>query len=537
MMFKNFPILTKSLLALALLVNATGSLSQTLPGRNNQDASSQDKQRLERFEKQTDDLRALLKIPGMSAVIIKDQKVLWAQGFGFADLENRTPATPDTLYHIASLTKTFAATLIMQLVEQGKLSLDEPMSHYSSDFKDDSVKIKHLLSHTSEGTPGERYQYSGNRYDYLTAVIEKKMGKPFRVVMVETFLDPLGMSSSVPAHDIVDEADKWVASLGKENLARYRQNLSRLAQPYTLYGDREIIHVPYPPKDIGAAAGLLSTVLDMAKYDAAIDRHLFLKKETQEKAWTAFTSNSGQRLPHGLSWFVTDYHGIKLVWHYGHWGTGFSATYLKVPEKNVSLVLLTNSEALSDHQFQVGDDIIDDGESIINNVFACNFLRLFVFEDVQGRHLPDPHWTQDIQKFSSEVRRLGKQSQGYAYDCERNSQTAMARWTENRRKNARRSVRVDPEILEAYVGQYQAEWAPDRILTVSREGDRLFVNIPRDSRSELFAESKSKFFLKIRPLQMRFIKNKGQVTKIEIVEYGETVYAKRILPNKMPSNS
>ncbi|HKV13056.1 MAG TPA: serine hydrolase [Thermoanaerobaculia bacterium] len=494
MTFKNFTIL-----ALALLVNAPGSVSQT-PDRNNQDTSSQ--QRLERFEKQTDELRTLLKIPGMSAVILKDQKVLWAKGFGFADLENRIPATPDTLYHIASLTKTFAATLILQLVEQGKLSLEEPMSHYSSDFKDDSVKIKHLLSHTSEGTPGERYQYSGNRYDYLTAVIEKKMGKPFRVVMVETFLDPLGMSGSVPAHDVVEEADKWVPSLGKENLDRYRENLSRLAQPYTLY-DREIIHVPYPPKDIGAAAGLLSTVLDMAKYDAAIDRHAFLKKETQEKAWTNFVSNRGQRLPHGLGWFVTEYHGTKLIWHYGHWGTGFSATYLKVPERNLSLVLLSNSEALSDHQFQVDKSVIKNGEEIISNVFACNFLRLFVFEDVQGRQLPD---------------------------CERNSRAAMAKWIENRRKNAHRSVRVDPEILEAYVGRYQAEWASDRILTVTREGDRLFVNIPRDSRSELFAESKSKFFLKIRPLQMRFLKDKGQVTRIEIVEYGETVYAKRILP-------
>ena len=527
-MLKKFTILTTSLFALALLVDTTRSLSQTLPDRNKQDPSSQDQTRLERFEKQVDDLRTLLKIPGMSAVIIKDQKVSWAKGFGFADLENRIPATPDTLYHIASLTKTFAATLIMQLVEQGKLDLDEPMSHYSSDFKDDSVKIKHLLSHTSEGTPGEHYQYSGNRYDYLTAVIEKKMGKPFLVVIVETFLDPLGMSSSVPVHNIVDEADKWAASLGKEHLDRYRTNLSRLAQPYTLYGN-EIIHVPFPPKDsIGAAAGLLSTVPDMAKYDAAIDRHLFLKKETQEKAWTAFISNDGKRLPHGLGWFVTDYHGIKLIWHYGHWGTGFSATYLKIPEKNVSLVMLTNSEALSDHQFQVGKGTIDNGKTIVNNVFACNFLRLFVFEDVQGRSLPDPHWTQDTQKFSSEVTRLGRQSKGYAYDCERSSQTALARWIENRRKNVRRSVRLDPKILEAYVGQYQAEWAPDRILTVSREGDRLFVNIPRNDRSELFAESKSKFFLKIRPLQMRFIKDKQQVTQMEIVEYGETLHAKRI---------
>ncbi|HWT00887.1 MAG TPA: serine hydrolase [Pyrinomonadaceae bacterium] len=521
-MIKTFNILARSLFVLALLVNASVSLSQTLPRRNNQDTSSRDKKRLERFEKQVDDLRTLLKIPGMSAVIIKDQKVLWAKGFGFADLENRIAATPDTVFHLASLTKTFAAILIMQLVEQGKLNLDEPMSRYSSDFKNDSVKIKHLLSHTSEGTPGERYQYSGNQYDYLTAVIEKKLGKPFRVVIVETFLDPLAMSSSVPVHNIMDEADKWVASLGQENLNRYRTNLSRLSQPYTLHGDREIIHVPYPPKDfIGAAAGLLSTVLDMAKYDAAIDRHLFLKKETQEKAWTAFTSNSGQRLPYGLGWFVTDYHGLKLVWHYGHWGTGFSAIYLKVPEKNVSLVVLANSEALADHQFQVGEDIT-------NNVFACNFLRLFVFEDAQGRSLPDPGWKQSAPEFSSEVTRLSRQSKGYAYDCERNSQTALAKWIEHRRKNARKSVRLDPKILEAYVGQYQYETVPERILTVSREGDRLFIDIPRNFRSELFAESESKFFLKTRPLQMTFVKDASQVAYMEVVGYGEPLRAKRI---------
>jgi CubicO group peptidase (beta-lactamase class C family) len=140
-------MLARSLFALALLVNASGSLSATLP-------SSDDKKRLERFEaerfeKEVDDLRNRLKIPGLSAVIVKDQKVLWAKGFDFADLENRIPATPDTLYSIASVTKTFAATLVMQLVEQGKLNLDEPISHYSSDFKDDSVRIKHLLSHTS----------------------------------------------------------------------------------------------------------------------------------------------------------------------------------------------------------------------------------------------------------------------------------------------------------------------------------------------------------------------------------------------------
>src|SRR5262245_5086308 len=133
-MINNFKILAVSFVALVLLISAGGVRAQT-PGKEKLDPSSQDKQRLARFEKQADELRALLKIPGLSAVIVKDQKVLWAKGFGFADVENRVPATPDTLYHIASLTKTFAAVLILQLVEQGKLDLDEPVSHYSKDFK------------------------------------------------------------------------------------------------------------------------------------------------------------------------------------------------------------------------------------------------------------------------------------------------------------------------------------------------------------------------------------------------------------------
>src|SRR5688572_27367073 len=120
----------------------------------------------------------------MSAAIIKDQKVLWAKGFGFADLEKKIPATPDTLYHLASITKTFGATLIMQLVEQGKLSLDEPISRYSPDFKDDSVNIKHLITHTAKGTPGERFQYDGNNFDHLDRVIEKKTGKQFTQLAV-----------------------------------------------------------------------------------------------------------------------------------------------------------------------------------------------------------------------------------------------------------------------------------------------------------------------------------------------------------------
>jgi len=469
---------------------ATSPPEQGKPAANQQTANEQLDQRLARFETQVDELRKLLKIPGMSAVVLKDQKVLWAKGFGFADLEKQVPASTDTLYHIASLTKTFAATLIMQLVEQGKLDLNEPMSHYSSDFKDDSVRIKHLLSHTSQGTPGERYQYSGNRYDFLTAVIEKKFGKSFRELIVKTFLDPLAMAESVPSHDVLDDPTKWSDKLGKDNLSRYRTNLTKLAQPYTLYGDSEIIRAGYPPKGVGAAAGLLSTVVDLAKFDAAIDRHNFLKPETQAIAWTPFVSNAGQPLPHGLGWFAQNYHGLKLVWHYGHWGTGFSATYLKVPEKNLSLILLANSEALSDPFYRTG--------GIETNTLACTFLRLFVFGE-----------------------------SGNDYGCERVSRDAIKTWLDRRRQRVRRAIKLDPKLIEAYPGTYELN--ERRTFVVVREGDKLFIDIPRGSKSEMFAEAEAKFFLKLADVQIKFLKSdKGEISGIEIVANGETLTAKKV---------
>jgi CubicO group peptidase (beta-lactamase class C family) len=509
-------VVLRMLLAGAVFISPLGSACHARPVERQGST-----QRLGRLEKQLDELRGLLKIPGMSAVVVKDQKVLWAKGFGFADVEKHIPATPETLYHVASLTKTFAATLIMQLVEDGKLDLNEPMSHYSSDFKDDSVRIKHLLSHTSEGTPGERYQYNGNRYDYLTAVIEKKTGKSFRELMVNTFLGPLQMSESVPGHDVMDDANKWSDLLGKDNVNRYGANLAKLAQPYTLYGS-EIVRAPYPPKGISAAAGFLSTVLDMAKYDAAIDRHTFLKQETQAIAWIPFVSNAGQPLPHGLGWFAENYHGLKLIWHYGHWGTGFSATYLKVPDKNLSLILLANSEALSDPFYWTG--------GIETNALACAFLRLFVFEDLQNRTLGDPPWKQDDAKFTKELARLTKESNGYLYDCERLSHAAIMKWLGERRARARTPVKLNPEIYEAYVGAYELN--STRTFTVSREGARLFIDVPRGNKSEMFAESKSKFFLKAPDAQIEFLKDeKGQVTALEIRAYGQTLQARRIGKN------
>jgi CubicO group peptidase (beta-lactamase class C family) len=479
-----------------------------------------DRERLRRLERQFDELRTLLKIPGMSAAAVRDQEVLWARGFGFADLEKKTPATPDTVYHIASLTKTFASTLLMRLVEEGKLDLDEPASRYSPDFKDDRVRVRHLLSHTSGGTPGDRYQYDGNRYAYLTAVIEKKYGKSFRELVVRTFLEPLRMTRSVPGHDVVDERNKYAPILGQEALARYERVLRDLAQPYRLYGDAEIVHTPYPPRGLNASAGLLSTVRDLAKYNAAIDRHEFLQTSTQEQAWTPAISNDGKTLPHALGWFAEKFQGERLIWHYGYWPGSFSALLLKVPARKCTLIVLANSDGLSAPFYSTG--------GVETSAFASCFLRLFVFEQALGRTLSDPRWTLTPEQFTSELARLRKEAGGYGYESEQLAHASMTRWLEERRARTRTPARVDPKIYARYVGQYR--FGPNRVFTVSREGDQLMIDIPRDQRSALFPASEETYYLKVLDdVELTFVSDgRGPVNRIDIRAPGQKISAARI---------
>jgi CubicO group peptidase (beta-lactamase class C family) len=89
-------------------------------------------------------------------------------------------ATPDTLYDIASLTKTFASTLLMQCVERGTLILDDPIRRYTSAIPETNATVRHVLSHTSQGTPGAEFRYDGNRYAALTDVVAACHGRPFR---------------------------------------------------------------------------------------------------------------------------------------------------------------------------------------------------------------------------------------------------------------------------------------------------------------------------------------------------------------------
>lgn len=458
-------------LALTLLVLALAACAST------------DANRVRSFEREADEIRNTLRIPGLSAAIVENQRVLWTRGFGYADIENRVPATPDTLYSVASVTKTFGSTLLMQLVEKGQVALDEPIapytpSRYAPAITDPRVQIRHILSHTSQGTPGDQFAYNGNIYDAITKVIEKKYGATFRDVITRQILDPLQMTQSVPGHDVIDDP---------ELARRYAPALARFAKPYTLYGNGEIVPALYPDKDIGAAAGLLSTVRDLAKYDAAIDRHVLLQAKTQELAWTPFVSNAGKPLPYGLGWFVGDYRGERLVWHSGNWGMGFSAMFVKVPARNLTLILLANSEALSDPFWVPGE----------TNPFVCAFLRHFVFNG------DDP--------------------------CKQAGEAGMKEWLDRRAARAEPTITLDEAALASYAGVYRR--SETRTFTVTREGTRLFIDYRRGAQTEMFPSAKGDFFFKLpTTTRLRFLREGETVTGLEF-DFGRgepPVGAKRI---------
>ena len=452
--------------------------------------------RLQEFVGDLERFRVELKIPGISAAIVKDGAIAWAQGFGFADLENRTPATKDTPYCIASLTKVLSSTLILQFMERGLLSLDEPASKYARSFQGSDIRIKHVLSHTSDGRPGDAYKYNSDRFGLLAELIRRVSGVPFRTLLAETVLEPLGMLSTVPGRDFAAAEARGEIKLRGGTRGRYRWVLAKAARSYLLYGDDEIIRAPYPTPEIDAASGILSTVMDLAKFDAALDAHRLLSKATQDLAWKPFVANGGGPLPYGLGWFAESFQGLRLVWHYGYIDF-FSSLYLKVPDKGLTLILLANSDGLSAPFFAV--------PAVETSAFACSFLRHFVFEGGAGA----PAAAEPIQSYQTAADQ------------------SISRWLADKRASQRIPVEVDARDLKPAAGRYQLR--PRGVLTITYDRGGLWIDMPQDHKSRLFPLGKDRFFLKTMNMDIGLVRGaRNRVTAIRFSANGATVTATRI---------
>lgn len=300
--------------------------------------------------------RVRWRIPGMSAAIAQDGVILWSRGFGYADLARSKPATVDTVYHLASLTKPFAAMVLLQFVQERRLDLDSPVSNYGIELKSQgTITVRHLLTHTSEGVPGEMYRYSGNRFGLLDKVVTGVTGHSFAREISERILEPLSLTNTCPNPESLESCKE-----ARRDAEEFRR---RLAQGYTPHG---VTPVDYKQHFV-TAAGLVSTVGDMVKFSHALDTCELLKPDTLDLMFTPAVTSRGRRLPYALGWFVQEYRGVRLVWHYGWW-VGDSALIIKVPERKLTFVVLANSDGLS-REFGVGRD---------NNVRRSPFARVFL---------------------------------------------------------------------------------------------------------------------------------------------------------------
>jgi len=330
-------------------------------------------------------IREALRIPALSAAVVKDGELIWAKGFGTANLEEDIAATAATPYGLASVTKPFAAFLLMKLVESGQLSLDTPAIEFGIDLGDDRITIRHLLSHTSEGVPGAQYRYSGNRYSMLTAVIEQLYGDTFRAVLRREILAPLQM-------------DDTALNVGGCGLSYFTSQLAaddperavlhvydEAAVPYQ-YDDRYNVYPVPVPTYANAAAGLISNVIDLARFAAAIEDDVLVSVETKEAMFTPTTLNSGRPGPYGLGWSTEVVDGTRLVWHYGY--GAYSALFLMVPDRDLTLIALANTQNLSRPFGLGGSDV-----SVLASPVALAFYKAFVLpSDLRDRY-PAIDWT------------------------------------------------------------------------------------------------------------------------------------------------
>ena len=297
-------------------------------------------------------------IPGVSVAVVQDGKVVLAKGFGVANVELSVPATENTVYQLASVTKTFTATATMMLVEEGKLGLDDKITARLPDLPAawGEVTVRHLLNHTSgiksytavrdfhktsrkdyaqreildlvakeppEFAPGEKWNYNNTGYFLLGMLIEKVTGKKYGEFLEERIFKPLGMK-----HTRVNDLHAVIPNRAKG---------------YTWDGKKLRNGEYVSPTQPFSAGMLVSTVNDLAKWDAALGTETLLKKSSLEQMWTPTKLRKGGEADYGFGWSIGKVTGHRLVAH-GGGIPGFSTELSRYRDDNLTVIVLTNAD-------------------------------------------------------------------------------------------------------------------------------------------------------------------------------------------------
>lgn len=293
-------------------------------------------------------------IPGAAIVVVKNGKIVKSEGYGIASVEFNVPVTKETVFEIGSVSKQLTAAGIMLLVEDGKVILDEKISKYLTNTPDSwkDVTVRNLLTHTSgiksyssiaEGfelsrrlkadgfikllstypldfETGTDYVYSNSGYSLLSYIIESASGKNYWDFMRERIFNPLGMTKT---------ADRDPQYIIKNRATGYEWRGNRLTGR-----DGNLT-------DLQGAGAIVSTVLDLAKWDLALRNDTLLKQTSKLEMWKALTFNDGKTYPYGLGWRLSEIRGHKLIAHSGQ-TAGYGANLSRYVDDDITVIALTN---------------------------------------------------------------------------------------------------------------------------------------------------------------------------------------------------
>ncbi|HKI01656.1 MAG TPA: serine hydrolase [Thermoanaerobaculia bacterium] len=409
-------------------------------------------------------------IPGVSIAVVREGEIIQAKGYGLSNVELNVAATPETIYQSGSIGKQFTATLVMMLVEEGKLSLDDRIGKHiaGAPASWQNITLRHLLTHTSglsnslykkinlrqdytedelvqqiaalplDFAPGDRWNYSNPGYVMLGILIHKVTGKFYGDLLREKIFEPLGMTTA----RILNEAD-----IIPNRAAGYR----------LVKGELKNQEWVSPTLNTTADGALYLTVLDMAKWDAALYSEKLLKRASLDLMWAPVKLNDGKTEPYGFGWMVGERRGHRVIQHGGEW-QGFSTHIARFVDKKLTVIVLTNLAAVA------------------TGTIANGIAGLY---DPELAHIE------------------------------------------------RTAIRIDPKTFDSYAGEY--EFAPGYLLTFFREGDKLWVQATGQQRAEILAESKATFFLKGGEARFSFVKDaSGTVTHLVLHQNGSDKEVKRI---------
>jgi CubicO group peptidase (beta-lactamase class C family) len=297
--------------------------------------------------------------PGMSVAVVVNDRLAWSSGFGLADVENDVPARANTVFRIASISKPIAATAVMQLVERGRVALDDPIQKYVPAFPakgEQTVTVRHLMTHTSgirhyrDGemesrdsystvadalrifkddpllfVPGTKYSYSTYAYNLLAGVVETASGLAFEEYLERHVWGPAGMNATY-----FDRVDALVPKRAEQYV---RAGSSWRNAPYADLSNK------------WAGGGILSTAEDLARFHIALDEGKLLKPATLEEMYTPYRLADGTDSAYALGWNVsTDDRGRRWIAHSGG-ATGGTTYLLRDPARKVAVAILCNLQS------------------------------------------------------------------------------------------------------------------------------------------------------------------------------------------------